>query len=111
MPVYPTGNTRTYHPAQYFPELTAEMARRRYEGLVGGWMPAVRKVMPKSETAYYELLIFGDVEARDRFIVQTWHCTTLIENGRMSNAIYGYSYPAFRPAARIRMRTSFIGRC
>jgi hypothetical protein len=98
MPVYPTGNTRTYHPAQYFPELTAEMARRRYEGLVGGWMPAVRKVMAKSETAYYELLIFGDVEARDRFIVQTWHRTTRIENGKMSKAIYGYSYPAFPPS-------------
>jgi hypothetical protein len=98
MPVYPTGNTRTYHPAQYFPELTAEMARRRYEGLVGGWMPAVRKVMPKSETAYYELLIFGDVEARDRFIVQTWHRTTLIENGKMNKAVYGYSYPAFPPS-------------
>jgi hypothetical protein len=98
MPVYPTGNTRTYHPAQYFPELTAEMARRRYEGLVGGWMPAVRKVMAKSETAYYELLIFGDVEARDRFIVQTWHRTTLIENGKMNKAVYGYSYPAFPPS-------------
>ncbi len=98
MPVYPSGNTRTYHPVQHFPELTAEMARRRYEGLVGGWMPAVRKVMPKSETAYYELLVFGDVEARDRFIVQTWHRTALIENGRISKVIYGYSYPAFPPS-------------
>jgi len=98
MPVYPTGNTRTYHPAQYFPELTAELARRRHEGLVGAWMPAVRKVMPKSETAYYELLVFGDVDARDKFIVQTWHRTALIENGQMSKAIYGYSYPAFPPS-------------
>jgi hypothetical protein len=98
MPVFPAGNTRTYHPAQYFPELTAELARRRYEGLVGAWMPAVRKVMPKSETAYYELLVFGDVEARDKFIVQTWHRTALIENGQMSKAIYGYSYPAFPPS-------------
>lgn len=61
-------------------------------------MPAVRKVMPKSETAYYELLVFGDVEARDKFIVQTWHRTALIENGQMSKAIYGYSYPAFPPS-------------
>ena len=98
MPVYPSGNTRTYHPAQYFPELTAEMARRRYEGLVGGWMPAVRKIMPKSKTAYYELFVFGDVGARDRFIVQTWHRTALIENGQMSKVIYGYSYPAFPPS-------------
>ena len=41
--VFPTGNTRTYHPVQYFPELTAGLAQRGYEGLLGGWMPAVRK--------------------------------------------------------------------
>jgi hypothetical protein len=46
MPVYPSGNTRTYHPVQYFKELTQERAAKRYEGLVGGWMPAVHKVMP-----------------------------------------------------------------
>jgi hypothetical protein len=98
MPVYPNGNTRTYHPVQYFPELTAELARKRYEGLVGGWMPAVRKVMPVSETSYFELIIFGDVEARDRFIVQTWHRTAHIENGKINKVVYGWSYPAFRPS-------------
>jgi hypothetical protein len=97
MPVFPPGNTRTYHPIQYFPELTEEAARKCYDGLLGGWMPAVRKVMPVSETTYYEVLIFGDVEARDEFIVQTWHRTAKIENGKMVKAVYGYSYPAYPP--------------
>jgi len=44
MPVYPTGNTRTYHPNQYFPELNGFSAPKRFEGLIGGWMPAVRKI-------------------------------------------------------------------
>ncbi len=97
MPVFPVGNTRTYHPGQYFPELTQALAEKRFEGLLGGWMPAVRKVMPVSESAYYELLIFGDVEAHDRFIVQTWHRTAYIENGRIAKVVYGHSYPAYPP--------------
>ncbi len=98
MPVYPAGNTRTYHPAQYFPELmTKGLAERRFEGLLGGWMPAVRKVMPISENVYIELLIFGDVDARDKFIVQTWHRTARVQNGRITRVVYGYSYPAYPP--------------
>lgn len=99
MPVYPSGSTRTYHPGQYFPELNSPAAaEKRFEGLVGGWMPAVRKIMPVSDAAYDELIIFGDVEARDEFIVQTWHRTARIENGKMTKVVYGHSYPAFPPA-------------
>lgn len=95
MPVYPGGNTRTYHPAQYFKELTYELAQKRYEGLVGGWMPAVRKVMPGDDGSYYELLVFGDVIARDRFIVQTWHRSAQVKDGKIVKVVYGYSYPAY----------------
>ena len=98
MPVFPGGNTRTYHPVQDFAELTAEATRNRYEGLIGGWMPAVRKVMPGASGAYTEVVVFGDVEAKDRFIVQTWHRTSRIENGKVTQVVYGYSYPPFPPA-------------
>jgi hypothetical protein len=98
-PVFPAGNTRTYHPSQYFPELREPgLAQKRFEGLLGGWMPAVRKIMPLSTTAYCEVIVFGDVEAHDKFIVQTWHRTTRIENGKVVKVVYGYSYPAFPPA-------------
>lgn len=97
MPVFRTGSTRTYHPEQYFPELTRELAAKRFEGLIGGWMPAVRKVMPLPDGAHLEVVVFGDVEARDKFIVQTWHRTARIENGKITKAVYGYSYPAFPP--------------
>jgi hypothetical protein len=95
MPVYPSGNTRTYHPVQYFKVLTQERADKRYEGLVGGWMPAVRKVMPGDNGSHYEAIVFGDVLAKDRFIVQTWHRTAHIENGKIVKVEYGYSYPAY----------------
>ncbi len=95
MPVYPTGSTRTYHPVQYFKELTLERARKRHEGLLGGWMPAVRKVLAGDDGSLYEILVFGDVLAKDRFIVQTWHRTAQIQNGKIVKVEYGYSYPAY----------------
>lgn len=98
MPAFPAGATRTYHPGQYFPELNLELAKRRYDGLLGGWMPVVRRVMPLADGAYIELLIFGDVNAYDKFIVQTWHRTARIERGKITKVVYGYSYPAYPPA-------------
>jgi len=101
MPVFPGGNTRTYHPAQYFPEITQAVTFNRFEGMLGGWMAAVRKVFLLDDGAYHgayiEAIIFGDVEAHDKFIVQTWHRTARIENGKMVKVVYGYSYPAFPP--------------
>lgn len=96
MPVFSTGSTRTYHPEQSFPELTRELAAKRFEGLIGGWMPAVRKVMPLS-SAYLEVVVFGDVEARDKFIVETWHRTARVEDGKIRQVAYGHSYPPFPP--------------
>src|SRR4029077_2377555 len=84
-------------PVQYFPELTNKAAAKRFDGLVGGWMPAVRKVITVSESAYDEALVFGDVQARDKFIVQTWHRTAHVENGKITKAVYGQSYPGFPP--------------
>jgi hypothetical protein len=102
MPVFPGGSTRTYHPVQFFPETNPapdkKTPRKRFDGLVGGWMPAVRKVFPEGESGYTEIVVFGDVEARDKFIVQTWHRTARIENGKIAKVVYGYSYPEFPPA-------------
>jgi hypothetical protein len=95
MPVYPLGNTRTYHPTQYFHELNFERAQKRHEGLVGGWMPAVRKIFPGDDKSWYEVVVFGDVLAKDRFIVQTWHRTAHILDGKILKVVYGYSYPAY----------------
>ncbi len=97
MPVFATGSTRTYHTVQYFPEDNQKAGQKRFDGLVGAWMPAVRKVMPISDTSYDEVIVFGDTEAHDKFIVQTWHRTARVENGKVVKVVYGYSYPAFPP--------------
>lgn len=93
--MYPGGNTRTYHPVQYFPELMQQHASKRFEGLVGGWMPAVRKILPADDGSYCEIVVLGDVLAKDRFIVQTWHRTAHISGGKILDAVYGHSYAAY----------------
>ncbi len=95
MPVFPAGNTRTYHPQQYFKELNLQNANQRQEGLIGGWMPGVRKVIPSEGGDYLEVVVFGDVLAHDRFIVQTWHRTAHIRDGAILSVQYGYSYPEY----------------
>lgn len=96
MPVFFSGSTRTYHPPR-FPELKPEMMGKRYDGLLGGWMPAVRKVFPVSDNEYIETVLFGDVLDHGEFIVQTWHRTSHIQNGKVTKVVYGYSYPDFPP--------------
>jgi hypothetical protein len=98
MPVYTSGSTRTYHADQIFAELhdPKKVARRR-EGLLGGWMPGVHKVVPLDEGRWYDVRVFADVDATDRFVVQTWHRTTLIEHGAISKVAYGHSYPSYPP--------------
>ena len=98
MPVYPGGSTRTFKPLQDSAALRDEkLAPQRREGLLGGWLPAVHKVFPMGDGRWYELLVFADVDATDRFVVQTWHRTTLVEHGRISEVHYGHSYPAYPP--------------
>ncbi len=101
-PVYRSGSTRTYHPVQYFPELRDALAKGQvYDGLLGGWMPAVRKVIPISDRAYFEVVVFGDVGAnRNKYIVHTWHRTVRVEDGKIVKAVYGQSYPAYPPARK-----------
>ncbi len=95
MPVYPSGSTRTYHPVQYFHEISGDRVAKRHDGLLGGWMPGVRKVFPDGSKGYYEVVVFGDVLAKDRFIVQTWHRTSHVEDGVVTKVEFGYSYPAY----------------
>ena len=101
-PVYRSGGTRTYHPIQYFPELRDALAKGQlYDGLLGGWMPAIRKVIPISDQVYFEVVVFGDVGAnKNKYIVHTWHRTVRIEEGKIVKVVYGHSYPAYPPARK-----------
>ena len=99
-PVYRSGSTRTYHPVQFAPEMHQALDQGPlYDGLVGGWMPSVRKVIPISDHAYWEVIVFGDVGLnKNKYIVHTWHRTARIEDGKITKVVYGHSYPAYPPA-------------
>jgi hypothetical protein len=99
-PVYRSGNTRTYHPIQYSSQLREALKKGQlYDGVVGGWMPAVRKVIPVSDRAYWEVIVFGEVApSKNKYVVHTWHRTARIEDGKMAEVVYGHSYPAYPPA-------------
>jgi hypothetical protein len=96
--VYAAGGTKPYHANLILPE-AARYSRGRLEGYVGGWMPAVRKVVPVNpaspESEYFETVIFGDVDAPDPFIVQTWHRVQWVRNGQVVKTEFGHSYPSF----------------
>lgn len=98
-PVYRGGGTRTYHPGQYFPQLREATEQGQiYDGLVGGWMPAVRKVITAASGGYWEIVVFGDVRPnKNKYLVHTWHRTVRIQDGKISDVVYGHSYPAFPP--------------
>ncbi len=98
MPILPNGRSRTARPEHAFAELGEEaLIKRRAEGMLGGWMPAARKVMRREgeADAWYEVLVFADVRATDRFVVQTWHRTLQVRGGQIVAAHYTHSYPAF----------------
>ncbi len=99
-PVYRAGSTRTYHPGQYFPRFREAVEKGEiYDGLVGGWMPAVRKVITAAGDGYWELIVFGDVRPNNNnYIVHTWHRTARIAGGKIVEVIYGKTYPAYPPA-------------
>ena len=98
-PVYHSGSTKTYHPIQYSSRLRDALKEEKlYDGLVGGFMPAVRKVIPISGNAYWEVIVFGDTGPnKNKYIVHTWHRTARIEDGKIAEVVYGHSYPAFPP--------------
>ena len=98
MPVMRNGRTRTYRPEHRFPELSGDdVALKRREGLLGGWLPAVHKVIPRKAGGVWDMIVFADTDADNRFIVETWHRTLHVEQGKIVAADYGHSYAPYPP--------------
>jgi hypothetical protein len=97
-PVHYDGSTETFFTTQYAPQI-GELVKKGqvFDGLVGGWLPIIRKVFPLSEKSYWEVLVFPDVERCEQFIVHSWHRIAHIQNGRVTTVIYGHSYPPYPP--------------
>ena len=100
-------------PGRTRPAIRRARVRRRYDGLVGGWMPATRTVIqlaPDTPGTYIEHVIFGDVRAKDKFIIQTWHRSTKIEGGKIAKVVFGYTYPAVSAGAQAARSRGVLSR-
>ncbi|KAF1984937.1 hypothetical protein K402DRAFT_121927 [Aulographum hederae CBS 113979] len=93
-PIFPNGNTRSFQPLQTFPEISANN-KKRYEGLLGGWMPATRKVFAISNTEYLEVIVFADVDNKDPLVTQSWHRMSHVKDGKVIKQGYGGTFPTF----------------
>jgi hypothetical protein len=101
-PILADGSTPTFTAKQYCPEITSVVsAGRFFDGLVGGWLPIVRKVFPIEEDRYWEILGFADTEKRERFIVHTWHRVAHIHKDAVTRVFYRHTYPPFRPVRQL----------
>jgi len=93
------GSTDTFISIQYCPEIMSAVAKKRVlDGLVGGWLPVIRKVFPLEDGSYWEIIGFPDVERRERFIVHTWHRAVHVERGRISKVFYRHTYRPYPPS-------------
>lgn len=98
MPIFPNGRDRCFRPGHVFPEIGDDVdVSQRNEGLLGGWLPAVHKVIPMADDRWFDLLVFADIEATDPLVVQTWHRTIEVKDGKPAKIAYGHSYTPYPP--------------
>jgi hypothetical protein len=107
-PILADGSTPTFTAKQYCPEIAPVVsAGRFFDGLVGGWLPIIRKVFPIEEDRYWEILGFADTEKRERFVVHTWHRVAHIHKGAVTRVFYRHTYPPFQPVRQLPAPEAF----
>ncbi|RDW63256.1 hypothetical protein BP6252_10801 [Coleophoma cylindrospora] len=94
------GSTNNVGPLHTMDIASQSYFNYTYDGLVGGWMPTIRKVFRLSPTAenWLELIIFGDADSIEPFVTKTWFRTSLVINGKVQQQQFSREYPASPPA-------------
>lgn len=90
--IAPLRAITTVNVTEYFPN--------SYDGLVGGFMPTIRKLWrskPESDN-WLEVIVFGDADSVEPFITKTWFRTTLVVDGKIIEQHFSREYPASPPA-------------
>lgn len=94
------GRTSDFDAAVYVPEIDKIRERRDvWDGLVGGWLPAVRFVYPEADGAWSELVAYAPfrMDNANRWIQPVWYRLARVENNRLKWARYFDSYHPFPP--------------
>lgn len=95
VPVYytPLHGAPRVNPLIVAPEIRAVIEEERlWEGLVGGWLPAVRLSYPVREGLTWDLAMFGIVDPPTTFIQPVWYRFLRLEDGKITEAHYVDSY-------------------
>ena len=92
------GNTPNFFPALLQPSIARSVQEGTYlQGLVGGYLPAVRYVYPEADGAWTELVAFAPfrmVNHNDQ-VQPVWYRLSHVENGGLKWSRYFDSYPAY----------------
>ena len=103
--VFYGGSTPNFDPAVYVPAIRKIREEGRVlDGLVGGWLPALRFVYPEQPGNWSELIIYAPmrVENGNRRVQPVWYRLSLIENNELRWVRYFDSYQPFPPRTTIQ---------
>ena len=94
------GRTERFFPDQYVPEI--EKIRQKgqvWDGLVGGWLPAVRFVYPEESGNWTELVAYAPmrVDLGNNSIQPVWYRMCRVEDNELKWVRYFDSYHPFPP--------------
>ncbi len=91
-------------------ETEIQSARDRgdvWEGLIGGWLPAVRFLFPTGENRYWEEVIFAEDNPSQFWTQPVWYRVLLVENGQLKKHHYFYHHLPFPPRTEPEARGFF----
>jgi hypothetical protein len=94
------GRTERFFPDQYVPQI--EKIRQKgqvWDGLVGGWLPAVRFVYPEESGSWTELVAYAPmrVDNGNNSIQPVWYRMSRVEDNELKWVRYFDSYHPFPP--------------
>ncbi len=94
------GRTANFDPAVYVPSIGKIRAEGKVlDGLVGGWLPALRFVYPEVEGSWSELVMFAPLQTDNEIshIQPVWYRVCRVEGNQLKWAKYFDSYHPFPP--------------
>jgi len=94
------GRTPSFDPAPFDPPIRqVRKAGKVWDGLVGGWLPVVRFVYPRSQNDWTEMIAFAPLrqDNGNNHIQPVWYRVGRIEGGKLKWARYFNSYQPFPP--------------
>jgi hypothetical protein len=98
--VFYGGSTPNFDPAAYVPEIRKiRDAGHVLDGLVGGWLPALRFVYPEKPGSWSELVIYAPirVENGNQRVQPVWYRVCRVEGNALRWVRYFDSYHPFPP--------------